>query len=248
MKIALIGYGNMGKEIKRLIENNQNYQLVSISYEDRNTALDIQGISQADVAIDFSSAEVVVDTVSKISHLGVPLVIGTTGWYDKLVPVKDIVEKNNMGLVYGQNFSIGANIFFKILEFGSQLASTFDLYDVYGLEVHHSQKKDSPSGTARKISSIILENFPAKQVPQYEKIDRKIKKNEFHLASIRAGRNPGFHEVVFDSAADSLTLSHQAHNRSGFAQGALLAAKFILGKKGIYTFDDVFQRQVNKNE
>ncbi|MDE2026085.1 MAG: 4-hydroxy-tetrahydrodipicolinate reductase, partial [Patescibacteria group bacterium] len=244
MNIALIGFGNMGKQIAQLIEQNSTYNLVSVSYKDNNRHLDKKGIAKADVAIDFTGADAVAKTVKEVAALGVPLVIGTTGWYEQLADIEKIVRETNIGLVYGQNFSIGANIFFKILGYSSHLFNSFDSYDVYGMEIHHAGKKDSPSGTAKKITSIILENFTTKSVVQYDRFDRKIEKNELHFASVRGGRNPGYHEVIFDSSADVVTLSHQAHNREGFAQGALLAAQFIQGKKGIYTFDEVFERQV----
>ena len=157
--------------------------------------------------------------------------------------VKNIVAKHKIGFVYGQNFSIGANIFFKITAYVSQLVNKFEGYDVYGFEVHHTGKKDSPSGTAKKLSQIVLENFPEKKQVQESKLDRQILKEEFHFASIRAGRNPGRHEIVFDSAADQISLFHQVHNRRGFAEGALLAARVIKDKKGFFNFNEVLERR-----
>jgi 4-hydroxy-tetrahydrodipicolinate reductase len=121
------------------------------------------------------------------------------------------------------------------------LASKFGDYDVYGIETHHMGKKDSPSGTALKIAEQILENFPNKTKLQVEKLDRKIESSELHFASVRGGRNPGMHQVVFDSDADSITLIDQAHSRRGFAEGAVLAAEFIIDKKGIFTVDQLFE-------
>lgn len=248
MKIALIGYGNMGKEIETIIKNSPGDQIVSISYKSSNGKLDIEGISGADIAIDFTSAETVFDTAQKVLRLGIPLVIGTTGWYDKFKNLKKIVEQNNGACVYGQNFSIGANIFFHMLAYGANLVNAFENYDVYGFEIHHIGKKDSPSGTAKKISNILLDAVSSKKSAQFDRLNRVIGKDELHYSSIRGGRNPGRHDVIFDSVADEIHLSHQAHGRSGFAEGALLAARFIIGQKGLYSFDDIFERQVKNNE
>jgi len=248
MKIALIGFGNMGKELARLIEEDTRYELVSASFKNGNRKLDILGIKRADVAIDFTQADAVLNTIEEIIKLKVPIVIGTTGWYQHLPRVKQLVQKAKSGLIYGQNFSIGANVFFQILSYGTKLINQFPEYDIYGYEIHHSNKKDSPSGTAKKISSIVLENVKRKKVLQSERLDRKINPNEFHVVSIRGGRNPGFHEITFDSIADDIKISHQAHGRTGFAKGALMAAEFIKNKKGIFTFEEIFERQVKQNE
>lgn len=241
MKISLIGFGKMGKELAYQIKESGKHEVVSVSYENPGDPLDIKGIKKADVVIDFTSAQVVMDSIKEVTALGKDMVIGTTGWYDKMDEVKAIVKQADAGLIYGSNFSVGANIFFKIVAEASKLFSKFGGYDVYGFEVHHTGKKDSPSGTTLKIANTILENFPAKKSIQTEKLDKQIKEDELHFASIRGGRNPGYHEVVFDSPADSVSLSHQAHGRAGFAKGAILAAEFIKGKKGFYSFDEVFK-------
>lgn len=220
LKIALIGFGKMGQEIDSLCSLSQNFEVVSINFKDKDDELDLKSIAKADVAIDFTSSDVVIKNIEQVAKLGINMVIGTTGWYDHMQTVKELVDKYQIGLVYGPNFSIGANIFLKIVAFSSGLFAKFSDYDVYGLEIHHKAKKDSPSGTALKIAS---------------KIDG------LKFTSIRAGRNPGFHEVTFDSNADGITMSHQAYNRAGFAQGALLAAEFIKNKKGIYSFEDVLK-------
>lgn len=206
MKIALLGHGNMGTEVESLISKSGSHQVVDLS--------------EAEVVIDFTSPEVVLDNIKKVASLGKNMVVGTTGWYENLGEVEKIVEESGIGLIYGQNFSVGANTFFRIVSEAAKLFNQFKEYDAYGLEIHHKAKKDSPSGTALRI---------AKEVQGLQ------------FNSIRSGRNPGFHQVVFDSPADSITLSHQAHNRSGFAQGAILAAEFIQGKKGIYTFEEVLK-------
>jgi 4-hydroxy-tetrahydrodipicolinate reductase len=239
IKIALVGYGKMGKEIESLCRDSKNFEVVSISFKNITDSLDLKGIAQADIVIDFTSKDVVIKNIEEIAKLEKNLVIGTTGWYGEMETVKKIVNKYKIGLIYSPNFSIGANIFFKMVAFSAKLFSKFSDYDVYGMEIHHGGKADSPSGTALKIANGILENFPAKKSIQTEKLNRQIEPSELHFASLRGGRNPGFHEVMFDSNADGITLSHQAYNRVGFAKGALLATEFIKNKKGIYTFEDV---------
>lgn len=203
----------MGHEVENLINESSVHQVVSLE--------------EADVAIDFTAPEVVLDNIKKVSGIGKNMVIGTTGWYEQLDQVREVVRKSKIGLIYGQNFSIGANIFFQIVGFASSLFGKFGDYDVAGYEIHHSAKKDNPSGTAKKITSVILENFQ--------------KKKELTFAALRVGRFFGYHEVIFDSAADEIKLSHNAHSRRGFAEGAVLAAEFIKGKKGLHSFDELFK-------
>lgn len=246
MKIALIGYGKMGKEIEQVIADGKRHAIVAVSYRSQSDGLDIEGIKNADVAIDFTAADVVLGNIEKVLKLGIPMVIGTTGWYDDLQSVKKLVEKTGTGLIYGQNFSIGANIFFDIVRYSSSLIKKFEGYDVFGMETHHTGKKDSPSGTAKKIADLILNNYPSKKVLQTNTLDRPIEKEELHFVSIRGGRNFGRHEVVFDSQADEIRLAHQAWGRRGFAQGAIVAAEFIKDKKGLYDFSDVFKEEMLK--
>lgn len=241
MKIALVGFGKMGHEIESLALES-GHEIVSISYKDPTDSLDKEGIKKADVVIDFSSPEVVVKTIEDVLRLGTNMVVGTTGWYNDLAKVKALTKKYKKGLIYGSNFSIGANIFFQVVGFASSLASKFGDYDVAGYEIHHTGKKDSPSGTAKTLANIIIKNFPKKKRLETGRLDRQIEKDELHFASLRTGRNFGYHEVIFDSFADEIKLSHSAHSRRGFAEGALWAAEFIKGKKGFYSFDEIFQR------
>ncbi len=241
MKLALLGYGKMGREIVTLVKEAESDEITSISFRKGWEDFDEAGIKNSDVVIDFTSPEAVLSNAQRVLSLGKNMVIGTTGWYNRLDKVKKLVQDTNTGLIYGQNFSIGANIFFKLVAQASKLTSSLDEYDVYGFEIHHTGKKDSPSGTALKIAEQILNNSKTKKSLQTEKLDRAVKKDELHFASIRGGRNPGFHQVVFDNAADSITLTHQAHGRRGFAQGAIKAAEFIKGKTGLHNFDELFK-------
>src|SRR3989338_3126364 len=240
MKISILGHGNMGSEIERLVRAGGVHS-VSIALENMSPKIDMALIKEADVVIDFTSTEIVMQNIKTIVSARKNMVVGTTGWYEQLGEVEKLVQKNGTGLIYGQNFSIGANIFFQLVARATKLTSAFGNYDPYGLEIHHAGKKDSPSGTALRTAKEILENSATKKTLQTEKLDRQIKPDELHFASLRGGRNPGYHQVVFDSPADSITISHSAHNREGFAGGAILAAEFINGKKGVYTFDDVIR-------
>lgn len=242
MKIALIGYGNMGQEIERLVQEEGVDKIVSISYKTKKEQLDITGIKKADVAIDFTTSDIVISNIQKVSSIGIPLVVGTTGWYDKLSDVEEIIKKAKTGLIYGKNFSVGANIFFQVVGFSSKMFSKYQGYDVAGFEMHHVGKKDSPSGTAKKLGAVIMENFPKKKAFETGRLDRQIREDELHFASIRAGRNFGHHEVIFDSIADEVKLSHTAHGRRGFGIGAVLAASYIIDKKGIFAFEDLFAK------
>ncbi|MBI2621268.1 MAG: 4-hydroxy-tetrahydrodipicolinate reductase [Candidatus Levybacteria bacterium] len=246
MKIALVGFGKMGRELEDVIVQSGVHQIISISYKNRNDKIDIDGLKESDVVIDFTSPEIIFSTIKTVIGLGKPMVVGTTGWYDKMPQVERIVKKNKGSLIYGQNFSIGANIFFSIISFASALIGKYEDYDVFGIETHHSGKKDSPSGTARKLAEIIIKNYPKKTTLQVEKLDRQIRAEELHFASIRGGRNFGMHEIVFDSPADEIRLSHQAWGRKGFALGAINAAEFIKGKKGFYNFNEIFANQNRK--
>lgn len=243
MKIALIGFGKMGREVSRIIKEEKKHQIVSISFEKIEDSLDLEGIAKADVAIDFTAPDVVLSNISAVSKIGINLVIGTTGWYSRLEEVEKIAAKYKTGIIYGSNFSIGANIFFQIVKTASERFAEFPQYDVYGIETHHMGKKDSPSGTAKTLGNIIMQNYKIKKIFQNERVNRQIKPEELHFGSIRAGANPGRHEIVFDSIADEVRLMHQARGRQGFAQGAIMAAEYIKGKKGLYRFEDLFLKQ-----
>lgn len=241
MKIALVGYGNMGHEIAQIIENGKKHEIVSVSYREITDPLDIKGIKKADVAINFTSPDIIIRDIQTIAGLGINMVVGTTGWYDQLPQVKQIVKKSKIGFIYAHNFSIGVNLYFQIISNASKLISAYDSYDVYAMEIHHKGKKDSPSGTAKKLAEIIHRDFPKKQKLQTGRLDRQIQEDELHFSSVRGGTNPGRHEIIFDSPADDIILTHQAKNRSGFARGAVLAAEFIKNKKGFYQFEEAFK-------
>lgn len=245
MKIALIGYGKMGREVENVLSLGK-HTIISISFRNERGTLDREGIKKADVAIDFTSAEIVATTIQEVLSLGTNMVVGTTGWYAQLPKVRQMATRYKRGLIYGSNFSIGANIFFEIVSHASKLLGLFKDYDVAGLEMHHTGKKDSPSGTAKKLADIIMGHIPSKKTLQTESLSRQIKEDELHFVSLRIGRYFGYHEIFFDSSADEIRLSHMAHSRQGFAKGAVFAAEFIKGKKGVFSFEDVFKKEVKK--
>lgn len=241
MKIAIIGYGKMGHEVERLAKAKGIEVAAIIDPTDSSascTEISKEALSGADVAIDFTKPDAVVENVRSVAAAGKNMVVGTTGWYSSLNEVQDIVKKSSVGFIYSPNFSLGVNLFFRIVEESSKLVNKVSDYDVFVYEGHHNQKADSPSGTAKVLGDIILKNIPRKKKMLFDKIDRKILPEELHVASFRAGYIPGTHVVGFDSEADTIELKHTARSRAGFALGALLAAQWIKGRTGFYTIQD----------
>ncbi|MDQ6786227.1 MAG: dihydrodipicolinate reductase [Acidobacteriota bacterium] len=225
MKIALIGYGAMGKLIKTLAENKNHEVAIVIDELDaklsaRELAEKLKGVQ---AAIDFSVAEAVKRNVETCVLANVPLVEGTTGWNGEREIIKKLVEDGNGAFCFGANFSIGVNLFYKIADYASELVGKFEDYEAFIEEQHHSRKRDAPSGTALKLKEIVAKNIT----------------KDFSVSSTRAGRIPGTHRVGFDGAADQILLEHTARSREGFASGAILAAEWILGKRGFWEFTDV---------
>jgi 4-hydroxy-tetrahydrodipicolinate reductase len=243
LKIGLIGYGQMGRIIKKIAKN---YDLSVVSIIDPvNIDADYQEINKestanCDVLIDFSTPKVIMKNIKKSVELDIPLVVGTTGWYENLNEVEKIVLSNKGSLIYATNFSIGVNILFKIAEFSSNLFNLTKEYDVAGTEIHHNLKKDIPSGTAETLANIVLENYDIKEKIVYQPGNREIKENELHFTSLRLGNINGIHEIIFDSNEDQVSIKHNAKGREGFAKGALIAAKYIYTKKGLINFNECF--------
>jgi 4-hydroxy-tetrahydrodipicolinate reductase len=226
MKIALIGYGAMGHLVGKLAVAQGHEIAMMIDINDAaKTADELAGaLGGSDVAIDFSIASAVLKNVEASSIAGVPLVVGTTAWLRELTKVKSIVSENDGALVYGSNFSVGAQVFFRIAQFAAGLFQHLESYDAFIEEAHHKRKADAPSGTALQLGGIVSDHL-GRDVP---------------ISSTRAGHIPGTHRVGFDSSADQITLEHVARSREGFALGALMAAKWIIGRKGVYEYAEVF--------
>ncbi|MCA1622786.1 MAG: dihydrodipicolinate reductase [Acidobacteria bacterium] len=231
MKIALIGYGAMGKLI-RILAENKNHEIAVVIDEadaDLNTRKLAEKLKVANVVIDFSVAEAVGRNVEACLFAGIPLVEGTTGWNGEREMIKNLVEEKNGAFVFGANFSIGVNLFYRIVDFAARLFAKFEDYEAFIEEQHHSRKKDSPSGTALELKDIVAKHI----------------EKDFSVSSTRAGNIPGTHRLGFDGTSDQILLEHFARSREGFASGAILAAEWIVGRKGFYEFTDVMEEIIN---
>lgn len=237
MKIALIGYGKMGCELEKMISQMGH----SISFIAKDSSWTPQDLCGADTAIEFTSPDAVLKNIEKALSAKIPLVVGTTGWYDQLADVQHLVEKNSGTLLYSPNFSLGVNLFLKIVRHAATLINRFDHYDVGGYEIHHNQKKDSPSGTANAICRELLAALDRKTGVQHTSFEGTPDQQILHFPSLRVGHVPGTHTVIADAQEETITLTHEARSRSCFARGAILAADWLQNKKGFFHFDDLFK-------
>ena len=237
MNVALVGYGKMGKEIEAiLVERGHKVALII----DMDNASDLNSSNlkekMIDVAIEFSAPNAAFNNVVKCIEGGVPVVCGTTAWLDKLEDVEELCESKSGAFFYASNYSIGVNLMFKLNENLAKLMNNFPQYDVTVEEVHHTQKKDAPSGTAITIAEGIIENLDRKENWVGKTTTTP---NELEVLAVRRSIVPGIHTVTYECDADSITLTHNARSRKGFAFGAVLAAEFIKGKSGSFSMDDL---------
>jgi 4-hydroxy-tetrahydrodipicolinate reductase len=226
LRIALVGYGKMGKLIGSLAPEYGMEVVATFNIDDTPTPAQIttERLNGAHVAIEFTHPESAPGNLLRLAELKIPTVCGTTGWYEELPQVAAAFSKSGTPLIYGANYSIGVNLFDRIIREAARLFEGYPEYDAYGWEAHHNQKKDAPSGTLLKLAGSIKDvGFT----------------REINLSSTRAGFIPGTHEIGFDSPADTITLRHTARNREGFARGALFAAKKVLELEGIHEFSEV---------
>jgi 4-hydroxy-tetrahydrodipicolinate reductase len=245
MNITLIGYGKMGKEVERLAAERGCAVVGRVSSS--SPPLSEESIRQTDVVIHTATPSCVKEHVEEWAARGKNIVVGTTGWYHELPSIQTLVARHNIGLVYASNFSIGVNILFNIIAEAATLIDRFEEYDAFIHEVHHKGKLDSPSGTALTLGTILLSRVRRKKELLTKAPDGAIKADQLHISSSRAGTVVGTHRITFDSAADSIEIVHSAKNRSGFALGALLAAEWIVGKRGVFTMEDVFRDLFQQN-
>lgn len=243
MKIALLGYGKMGKAIESFALSRGHE--ISLKIDETNVdQLTPENLKNADVAIDFSTPSSVLNNVAVCFEAGTPVIVGTTGWYGHLQEVKDICEDSNNTLLYGSNFSIGVNLFFYANKMLAKMMNAYPQYDVMVEEIHHTQKLDSPSGTAITIAEDIIDGLDRKRewVNSLEGSAEEVisKPADVLIESIRLEDVPGTHTVIYSSEIDEIQFKHTAHNRSGFALGAVIAAEWLKGKKGFYTVSDIF--------
>ncbi|HSS75706.1 MAG TPA: dihydrodipicolinate reductase C-terminal domain-containing protein [Thermoanaerobaculia bacterium] len=232
-RLALIGYGKMGKLLAELAPDHGFEVALRLASRDNAggagiTAERFEGI---DVAIDFSVAAAVPATAERLAALGVPLVVGTTGWGVHHSALREAVERYDAGFLYGANFSVGVMVFYRLAEAAARLLAHETAYEAWAYEIHHSKKKDAPSGTLLQIKKVMEE------AGYHRPIDG---------ASNRAGSIPGTHQIGFDSEADTITLEHRARSRAGFAHGALRAARWMIGRRGFFEFSQVWEEIVRQ--
>ncbi len=201
-----------------------------------------RNLKNAEACIDFTNPSAVIENIRRIAGAKKNIVVGTTGWYDQMEEVKRIVKESNIGLIWSGNFSIGVNALFAIAMKAARIFNSLPDYDVLAHEFHHRNKADSPSGTAKMLGKILVDNMDRKKKVVYEMLDRKIAADEIHFSSTRGGSIPGTHSILFDSAVDTIEITHTARGREGFATGAVMAAEFISGKKGLYGIDELMKK------
>lgn len=234
MKIALIGYGKMGKEIEA-IALQRHHEIVLKVNSKNTTEITAEDLQKADVAIEFSTPHTVTEHIEKCLNAGTPIVVGTTGWYQDFEKITKRCQEKNAALFHATNFSIGVNLFFKINRHLATLMNRYSQYDVSMEEIHHIHKLDKPSGTAITLATQILENLERKNKWSITEQNP----DTLFIKDVREGEVPGTHIIRYSSEVDTLEIAHTAHNRKGFALGAVMAAEFLAGKKGIYTMDDL---------
>lgn len=225
-RIALIGYGRMGRMLEQLAPEYgfETGLILDVHNNAHGEGFTLENLRGIDVAIEFTIPEAAAENVEQLIRLGVPVVCGTTGWFKELPRLKALVEELGGALVYSPNYSIGVNVFERIVREGARWMSAQPAYEAWAWEIHHSAKKDAPSGTLLKL-------VDAMKAAGYS--------NAIDVASNRAGKVPGTHEIGFDSAADTITLRHTARSREGFARGALHAARWVAGKRGVWEFSRI---------
>ncbi len=237
MKIALIGYGKMGKEIEQIaLQRNHTFPLIiDINNQDDLTIENLYGV---DVAIEFTSPETAVGNIKKCFAAGVPVVCGSTGWHDQFEEVKAQCMRENKTLFYTSNYSLGVNIFFKMNEYLAKMMNNFPQYEIEMEEIHHTQKLDAPSGTAISLAEGIIKNVDRKT--KWE-LDQQSDEEAIKITAVRRETVPGTHIILYESEIDFIEITHSAKNRKGLALGAVLAAEFVIGKKGVLTMDDLLK-------
>ncbi len=250
MKIAISGYGRMGRliRLKALEAGHEVVAVIDPVSTDRDvTASEISAASlkDAQVVIDFTIPSVVIGNISRYAEIGISCVVGTTGWYDRMDEVSGIVGER-IGCIWSGNFSVGVHLFFEMVRKAAAVMDGFGAYDCMVHEFHHNKKADSPSGTAAMIGKILIDGLDRKSAVVTEMLDRPIEAHELHVSSTRGGAIPGTHTVIFDSPVDSIELTHRARNREGFAAGSITAAEWIDGRKGFFSIDDLLQSLIGE--
>ena len=220
----------MGSAVARLApERGFEVRLIlTIESNPDGVAITEENFHGIDVCIDFTTPDVVVDNIRRVAALGVNLVVGTTGWNQRFEEVREVIASSGVGMVCAANFSIGVQLFYRLARAAAEIFGPYPMYDPYIVEAHHKAKKDAPSGTALELRRQVQAHLPSREIP---------------TSSVRAGFFPGTHEFGFDSEADTVLIRHTARSRQGFAEGALYAARWVAGKKGLFSFDQVLEEE-----
>jgi 4-hydroxy-tetrahydrodipicolinate reductase len=229
LSLALLGgRGKMGQTVAVLAPQRGFHVRLVLDIDENQSGggITAQGFRGVDVTIDFTTPAAVVDNITRVAELGCNLVVGTTGWDNRLQEVRKVIERNGVGMVYAANFSIGVQLFYRVARAAAEVFSGFGMYEPYLTETHHRAKKDAPSGTALELK---------------RRIETQLKGREMPVSSVRAGYVPGTHELGFDSEGDTVIVRHAARSRQGFAEGALYAARWVVGKKGLFTFAEALE-------
>jgi 4-hydroxy-tetrahydrodipicolinate reductase len=241
MKIALLGYGKMGKEIENLALSRHHEIVLKIDAFNLNE-LTPENLSRADVAIDFSTPDSAYENIMKCFEAGVPVVCGTTGWLSRFDEVKNKCEELNQTFFYASNFSLGMNLFFALNKYLARLMNPMDDYEISIKEIHHVHKLDAPSGTAITLANDLIANVDRKE--KWE-LNSAGDPTSVKITAVREGEVPGTHIVTYDSDVDTIEITHLAKSRRGLALGAILAGEFINGKKGVFSMQDMMKAMMN---
>jgi len=241
MKIALVGAGQMGQAVAD-VASNKGHEIVA-QFDSENPFLEVspRTLKAADVAVDFSLPSLALDHIRRYCEWKQPAVVGTTGWYDHLGTVEDLVAEHDASLLYAPNFSLGVAVVRRAIEAVAPLLNELDDYDPFVQEVHHTKKVDSPSGTAQMLGELLVDELDRKGYVESETQHQRIDPEAVHVTSTRAGSVFGEHTVAFDGPYDQIAVEHRAKNRRGFAAGAMRAAEWLVGRQGLFTLDDVLR-------
>lgn len=242
MRIALVGTGRTGSAVDEVAGRSDHHAVTARFDSDRPLleSSSVEDLGGADVVVDFSLPDLAVSHIERYAEWGVPAVVGTTGWYERIDRVRAVVDDGGTGLLYAPNFSIGVALLRRALRAVTPLLDRLEAYDGFVQETHHTGKVDSPSGTALSIADELVDRLERKSRVEVETQHEKIDPEALHVTSTRAGEVVGEHRITFDSSFDVFSLEHRAKSREGFAHGALRAAEWIRDRHGLYTLDDMF--------
>jgi 4-hydroxy-tetrahydrodipicolinate reductase len=241
MKIAIIGYGKMGQMVEAAAKaaGHEVVAIVDPAGNGTTTEISPESLNAAEAAIDFTTPESALTNIEQLAELGIPTVVGTTGWYEELPKVEAIIKKAGSKLIYAGNFSIGVQVFYAVAAETARRLSAAGGYDVAITETHHTGKKDAPSGTAKELAEAVLANFPAKKRILLDNSEQPVPPEALQISSSRLGKTVGIHSAIWDDESNTIELTHRGKNRAGYASGAVAAAEWLAWQEsGVYTAKD----------